>query len=545
MKNILQWEDDLKRMPTDYLTKELQSPTGVVPTYLVMNEVNRRKGDEQRIAGKAGLGRPSILEEALTDAMPIKPTQNYPEHRFADGGPVDDRNWIQRATGVEPFSRVERDRKYQEWLARRDQARNQWAQDFSGRLYENLGDEYYYKGAPPQVGGAGIANPEEKTAPTIMPDLYQPKVDELMALGMIYPNEESSAGIAPQKDNPIPEPMPMGNGYDRIRGLVDELMGQKEQSKGLALLRMGTTMMQTPGNFGQAMGKGMDAAMDQYASSESRNADRTRAAIETELGLEGLDVRKYIADVDADTRNQYASASRDAAMIRAIASTSSSNSEAAMKIMQLASDEIIGNASTRMEDLTPDQYMKYSQRLAELQQIFKSMTGEGLGEGGEEIVIDIDDDGNIVEKKSSAARGLNEDQKKWVSYAHDKALEAGLDPIEVLSLIDQESAWNPNAVSRSGATGLGQFTNSTARHIGLENRNDPHQSIDSTIAYLQELKRLRGDDYLLSYNAGPERVRKWRRGETALNKEQREYVDKVRGRMPKWESYVKENIRRD
>lgn len=80
------------------------------------------------------------------------------------------------------------------------------------------------------------------------------------------------------------------------------------------------------------------------------------------------------------------------------------------------------------------------------------------------------------------------------TYAADAlAAKAGVPPALVSALINAESAWNPNAVSKTGATGLGQFTNGTGRDYGLvgagfDNRADPALNMTAIVKYLADLK---------------------------------------------------------
>ncbi|QOC21557.1 membrane-bound lytic murein transglycosylase MltF [Wenzhouxiangella sp. AB-CW3] len=51
----------------------------------------------------------------------------------------------------------------------------------------------------------------------------------------------------------------------------------------------------------------------------------------------------------------------------------------------------------------------------------------------------------------------------------------------------QESHWNPNAVSRTGVRGVMMLTQRTARQLGVENRQDPEQSIMGGARYLRSM----------------------------------------------------------
>lgn len=91
-----------------------------------------------------------------------------------------------------------------------------------------------------------------------------------------------------------------------------------------------------------------------------------------------------------------------------------------------------------------------------------------------------------------------------------------IDPILVLSLIRQESAFNPNAKSHAGARGLMQLMPATARRykrrVGAHQLKNPNLNIKIGIKYLKKLiKQYDGNlIYTLSaYNAGERRVSQW------------------------------------
>ncbi len=72
-----------------------------------------------------------------------------------------------------------------------------------------------------------------------------------------------------------------------------------------------------------------------------------------------------------------------------------------------------------------------------------------------------------------------------------------------LDQINAESSWNPNAVSPTGATGLGQFTQATAADYGLTNRADPAANLDAAAHYDADLYKQYGtwDSALSHYSA--------------------------------------------
>ena len=89
-------------------------------------------------------------------------------------------------------------------------------------------------------------------------------------------------------------------------------------------------------------------------------------------------------------------------------------------------------------------------------------------------------------------------------------------PTELKYMAVIESALNPNAVSRAGATGMWQFMNSTGKAYGLtinsiiDERRDPVKATHAAARYLKDLYKIY-DDWVLviaAYNCGPGNVNK-------------------------------------
>ena len=98
----------------------------------------------------------------------------------------------------------------------------------------------------------------------------------------------------------------------------------------------------------------------------------------------------------------------------------------------------------------------------------------------------------------------------------ESALEAMRLPLELKYLPIIESALNPKAVSRAGATGIWQFMIGTGKMYGLEvntlvdERMDPVKSSKVAAEYLKELYSIFSDWHLAiaAYNCGPGNVNK-------------------------------------
>ena len=98
----------------------------------------------------------------------------------------------------------------------------------------------------------------------------------------------------------------------------------------------------------------------------------------------------------------------------------------------------------------------------------------------------------------------------------EEALETYGLPLELKYLPVIESALNPKAVSRVGATGLWQFMLATGKQYGLkvnslvDERRDPVKSSYAAAHYLSDLYKVFGDWSLViaAYNCGPDNINK-------------------------------------
>lgn len=101
-------------------------------------------------------------------------------------------------------------------------------------------------------------------------------------------------------------------------------------------------------------------------------------------------------------------------------------------------------------------------------------------------------------------------------FEHVEAYTKKIDPWLVQSLIRQESAFDPSARSRVGATGLMQLMPTTARRVAKirGQLKDPAYNLHTGITFLESLvRRFDGQVHLAlaAYNAGPGKVDEWQK----------------------------------
>jgi len=124
-----------------------------------------------------------------------------------------------------------------------------------------------------------------------------------------------------------------------------------------------------------------------------------------------------------------------------------------------------------------------------------------------------------------------EDMQKYAHIIQTASKAYGVEASLVHAVISAESAYNPNAVSRTGAMGLMQLMPDTARRYGVQNMMDPTENIHGGVRYLRDLLDMfkgRLDLAIAAYNAGENAVlRSGRR--IPPYAETRMYVPKVLG----------------
>lgn len=93
---------------------------------------------------------------------------------------------------------------------------------------------------------------------------------------------------------------------------------------------------------------------------------------------------------------------------------------------------------------------------------------------------------------------------EYLEVAKAMARKHGVPEDLFLRLVQQESGWNPGAVSHKGATGLAQLMPGTAAKLGVD-IDDPEENLDGGARYLRMMYDKFGNWRLAlaAYNAGP------------------------------------------
>jgi soluble lytic murein transglycosylase-like protein len=117
------------------------------------------------------------------------------------------------------------------------------------------------------------------------------------------------------------------------------------------------------------------------------------------------------------------------------------------------------------------------------------------------------------------------------------AAKYGVNPSLIKAVIHAESGYNPNAVSRKGASGLMQLMPGTARSLKVSNCLDPKDNVEGGVKYLRFLlDTFRGDVSLAvaAYNAGLNKVARY--GGIPPYNETRTYVNRVLAYMQSYQT---------
>ena len=119
----------------------------------------------------------------------------------------------------------------------------------------------------------------------------------------------------------------------------------------------------------------------------------------------------------------------------------------------------------------------------------------------------------LIGETNSFQAVLKDTKEKFGPEILEAARENNLDPKLLSSVIEQESGFNPNAVSSAGAMGLMQLMPETARTHGVKNPFNVRENIRGGAKYLSSLLNRYQHNVVLAlsaYNAGPGNVEKYK-----------------------------------
>nr|WP_260291660.1 lytic transglycosylase domain-containing protein [Sedimenticola hydrogenitrophicus] len=121
------------------------------------------------------------------------------------------------------------------------------------------------------------------------------------------------------------------------------------------------------------------------------------------------------------------------------------------------------------------------------------------------------------EKKNSAASRIDtasseRNRRRYAPIIEEVARKVRLKPELLHAVIKAESAYDPRALSRTGARGLMQLMPGTAKRYGVYDSWDPKSNLIGGATYLRDLLLMFDNDLhlaLAAYNAGENAVKRF------------------------------------
>ena len=181
---------------------------------------------------------------------------------------------------------------------------------------------------------------------------------------------------------------------------------------------------------------------------------------------------------------------------------------------ELSNLAIYNDLSTEIKDSNIDQEVDYELPTALLKKRLAAMDAKSpfnieYNQGLENVIKSF-----LKNRKKAFARLMAISEYYFPMF--EEAMARQNVPLEIKYLAVVESALNPKAVSRVGATGLWQFMYQTGKQYNLnintyiDDRSDPIKASDAAALYMSNMYKIFGDwDLVLaSYNSGPGNVAK-------------------------------------
>lgn len=181
---------------------------------------------------------------------------------------------------------------------------------------------------------------------------------------------------------------------------------------------------------------------------------------------------------------------------------------------ELTNLDLYNNLSEDIKNINMDQMVDYELPTALLKERLAAMDAKSpfnieYNQGLENIIKSF-----LKNRKKSFERLMGTSEYYFPLF--EEALAKQNVPLEIKYLAIVESALNPKAVSKMGATGLWQFMYQTGKQYGLkidsyvDERSDPLKASEAAAQYMTNMYKIFGDwDLVLaSYNSGPGNVAK-------------------------------------
>jgi len=143
--------------------------------------------------------------------------------------------------------------------------------------------------------------------------------------------------------------------------------------------------------------------------------------------------------------------------------------------------------------------------------------------------IELEDPATSVASSAKKGRGWSTGRPGLDALILQNGSKYNVDPYLIFLVMEQESHFNPHALSPKGARGLMQLMPGTGRRYGVRRPQDPAQNVAGGTRYLRELLdrfNNRVDLVLASYNAGEGAVAKFGH-QVPPYRETRNYVKKI------------------
>jgi len=128
-----------------------------------------------------------------------------------------------------------------------------------------------------------------------------------------------------------------------------------------------------------------------------------------------------------------------------------------------------------------------------------------------------------------AMENFKKNRRRHAPAIRETARYYGLPSSLIEAVVATESAYDANAVSRTGAVGLMQLMPSTAERYGVKNRRNPTANLYGGTHYLLDLLHEFNNNLILAlaaYNAGEDAVKQYGNRIPPF-RETRRYIDKV------------------